>query len=180
MGCFAEATSTPTITIMLGRFLFHANAKVTNPTPERLIMETDAQKPNDSISTRDDAGGDCVNRLVRLLRWAIINALMAWCAWEAVINGVMGAGRILAFVAWGLGPLMFLSACIPDVKNAAAKRGRPIPAWLSHGYGLTLLLFLVWHGWWWTSIAVLLAEIGEAAVFSKPNASLSLPRDERG
>lgn len=45
--------------------------------------------------------------------------------------------------------------------------GRSVPAWISHGIGLSLIAFLVFHGWINVAVACLLAEIGEAVLYSK-------------
>jgi len=115
-------------------------------------------------------GGDFLDRFVRLVRWTIINGLLAWCAWEAVGNESVGAGRVLAFTAWLFGPLAILCACSPDARKKIAAKGRSVPAWLSHGYGIPMIAILVWNGWWMTAIGMLLMEIGEATVYSEPNA----------
>lgn len=110
------------------------------------------------------------NRFTRSIPWAVLNGGLAWCAWAGV-HGNEGAGNLLAFAAWTFGVIQFTSGMGDSVKSSAAKKGRNIPAWLSHGVGSAMIGFLVWHGWWWTAIAYLLAELGEAAIFRRPSSS---------
>ena len=100
---------------------------------------------------------------------------MCWCAWAGV-HGNEGAGRILQFFAWALS-LSFLAAIFPAEFKEQREKGRTLPGWLSHGTGIALILFLVWHGWIWTAIALLLHEIGIAAIF-RPNACDHGPRGD--
>ncbi len=103
------------------------------------------------------------HRLVRPLLSAVTIAALAWCAWAGV-NGNEGAGRVLQFAAWFMAITFIGAVCPADFGDVRAK-GRSLPAWLSHGTGIAMILFLVWHGWIWTAIALALHEIGVASVF---------------
>lgn len=109
-----------------------------------------------------------MRRFVRLCAWVALNGTIVWLAWTGV-NGSEGAGRVLAFAAWVFGPLQFLAGMSSEVCLEVTKKGRSVPSWMSHAVGIGLIGFLVWHGWWWTAIGFLLAEIGEVAIFRKPN-----------
>lgn len=138
------------------------------------MMNENETTTKESYAAKQGTGGDRMRRLVRLCWWAAINGGLAWCAWAGV-HGNEGAGRLLAFAAWTFGIIQFVGGMSDDVKSSAAKKGRSIPAWLSHGTGTAMIGFLVWHGWWWTAIAYLLAELGEAAIFHKPNDEMTSP-----
>ena len=140
-------------------------------------MNQNTTTTKESDAPQEKTGGGWMRCLVRLCPWAAINGGLAWCAWAGV-HGNEGAGRLLAFAAWTLGVIQFIGGMSDEVKASAAKKGRSVPAWLSHGTGTAMICFLVWHGWWWTAIAYLLAELGEAAIFHKPNSKLSQPNCE--
>jgi hypothetical protein len=104
----------------------------------------------------------------RAIKWALVNGTIATLAWFAVIEQVEGAGRVLTFISWAFAILFLLAAGNSQVSAEARRIGRSVPAWLSHGYGLTVLCALVWHGWIGTAIAWALIEISEVVVYADP------------
>lgn len=104
-------------------------------------------------------------KLKRVTKWIILNALIVWGTWEAV-HGNVGAGRVLAIGAWIIGPLQFLVAFSKKARDAAKKQGRTVPAWMSHGVGMAVVGFLIYHGWVNVGIAWLMAEFGEMVIYS--------------
>ena len=107
------------------------------------------------------------DRLVRLFTWIIPNGAMVWCALVGV-NGNIGAGRVLVLAAWFFAVVNCLVAITS--KHVAAKitaKGRSVPAWISHGFDVAMIVFLVWHGWWFTGIAFILLTIAEADIYSE-------------
>jgi hypothetical protein len=104
----------------------------------------------------------------RAIKWALINGAIATLAWFAVIEQVEGAGRVLTFISWAFAILFLLAAGNSQVSAEARRIGRSVPAWLSHGYGLTILCALVWHDWIGTAIAWALIEIAEVVVYADP------------
>ncbi len=126
---------------------------------------------NTTKGTCDPQGAGSVDRSVRrVLVWVAMNGAMAWCAWAGV-HGNEGAGRVYVFVTWLFAIIATLGFLIGDKKIAEKlqKEGRPVWPWLSHGYDATMIVFLVWHGWWWTAIGVTLLTIAEANIYAKPN-----------
>ncbi|MCH7229163.1 hypothetical protein MLD59_23720 [Verrucomicrobiaceae bacterium E54] len=114
------------------------------------------------------AGGGRMRRLVRLVKWTAWNAGIASLAWLGVVHSNAGAGRLLAFICWTFAVLILLAACNKEVAAKAREKGRSIPAWMSHGFGMCLIGFLIWNGWIATAIALLIWEIAEAALFHQP------------
>jgi hypothetical protein len=106
------------------------------------------------------------------LRWAAKNSGLACCAWLGV-NGNIGAGRLLAFVAWVFAVSLTISNLDKRSRQSLAKKGRQIPARLSHGLGIAMICYLVWNGWWWTAIAFMLIELMEGMIYFKPAPSES-------
>ncbi len=107
-------------------------------------------------------------RIKALIYFIIFNAMLSWLAWEG-INGNEGAGRLLSFIAWVFG-LLKINTGIVRAKFINTSEKRILPAQLTHGFGIILISFLVWHGWWFTAIALMLSQIGQALVY--------LPKDE--
>jgi hypothetical protein len=144
-------------------------------------MTTETTKPNDGpTSTESVPGGDYVDRLVRLFTWLCLNGALVWCAWEGVVSGNVGAGRVLAFAAWFFAVIYWLAAIAPkEVTAKAVAKGRSVPAWVSHGFDAAMIVFLVWHGWWWTAVAFVLLTIAEAGIYHKPNDQEHLQREEK-
>ena len=105
-------------------------------------------------------------RLVRHLISAFINGLICWCAWGAV-TGSVGAGRVMVLTSWILAILYLLLACNTAGIKQLKERGRSIPAWLCHGYDVALILYLVWYGWWFTSIAWIISTLVVASIYHK-------------
>jgi hypothetical protein len=110
-----------------------------------------------------------LDRLVRIFRWVTLNCLVAWCAWSAILNGNVGAGRVLRFTVWVFAIMTLMGACAPSVAAKIRNEGRSVPAWMSVGCGISLLAFFVWNGWWTTAVGMLLMEMGEASIYHDPN-----------
>jgi hypothetical protein len=102
----------------------------------------------------------------KILHWIIMNGLLALCAWLA-INGSIGAERVFCFFAIAIGLLQFAGSFLDEVREAAQRKGRFIPSWIAHGTGLSFVAMCVWQGWIFTGIAMLLGELGEAAIYHK-------------
>jgi len=125
-------------------------------------MINDTTTPKKSNATKQEAGGGWMRRLVRPLLSATSIAALMWCAWLAV-NGSEGAGRILQFAAWFMA-ITIVGAVWPKEFEDQRSKGMPLPRWIHFGTGIALILFLVWHGWIWTAIALVLHEIGTASI----------------
>lgn len=141
-------------------------------------MKTETTKQNDGpTSTESVPGGDYVSRLVRLISWTTLNGALVWCAWEGV-NGNVGAGRVLVFVAWFFVVVYCLVSAAPKHLTAkAVAKGRSVPARIAQGFDVIMIVFLVWHGWWFTGIAFVLTTILDTCLYSKPNSEICLKND---
>lgn len=106
-------------------------------------------------------------QLTRFLQWAITNGLFGWFTWMAVIQGNIGAGRVLCFAVWFFAIMTWLGACNDELKAKVAAKGRSVPAWVSHGFGMSLAVLFLWHGWWGCAVAMVLMEMAETAVYSE-------------
>lgn len=107
-----------------------------------------------------------MKKFLKFARWAVVNAGMFSLVYFGV-NGVVGAERLFCFVVWFFAILVLLASTIEKVRNQIGEKGRPIPAWLSHGVGFAMIAYLCWHGWWFSVFAVTLNEIIEAMIFHK-------------
>ncbi len=104
-------------------------------------------------------------KLWRLFTWAVMNGLFAWCMWLALVEASEGARNVLIFVTWLYGVLCWVAVSDGDIRKNVKKKGRVIPAALSHGVGLAYIVVLIWHGWWWTGIAWTMIEACEATIY---------------
>ena len=105
------------------------------------------------------------------VEWVISNGIICGLAYMAV-NGSIGAGRLLPFIVWPLGLLMLAALLIPEAMKAmrkeVAKHGRrPIPGVICHAVGFGLIGYLVWHGWAWTAVPLLINEIAVASAYKE-------------
>lgn len=109
-----------------------------------------------------------MTKMGRLLKWAFLNGGLAVLVWLAV-NGNEGASRLLVFVASVCGVAQFITGFNEELREDARKRlkSRVVPACLSHGLGVGMAFFLVWHGWLWTGVVFLLAELGEFRIYEE-------------
>lgn len=102
---------------------------------------------------------------MRALKWTIINGLV----FASVIVGHIHGNGLLNLACWvlwisGTMHLLMVLICLGDKKMAEemAKLGRPVPAFFSITFDLTLALYLAWHDMVPTAFAVLLSMFGEA------------------
>ncbi len=107
------------------------------------------------------------SRLSRIFQWTLGNVAGAVCVWLAVIESSVVAGRILCAALWFVAAATMLVALSTTAREAAAKQGRSVPACIAGLAGWSLVLFLVYHGWWWTAVAAMLIEVAEFGIFSK-------------
>jgi hypothetical protein len=135
-------------------------------------MINDTTTPKESNAAKQETGGGWMRLLVRPLLSATSIAALMWCAWLAV-NGSEGAGRILQFAAWFMATTIVGAVCPEEFEDERSK-GLPLPRWIHFGTGIALILFLVWHGWIWTAIALVLHEIGTASIY-RTNARAMTP-----
>lgn len=106
------------------------------------------------------------NKTSQLILWILSNSLLLGLIYLAVPMLIVGAGRILSFLAWimAIGSLCILAD--PKVLERKSTRGRGVPAWVCHSTGLIVVGGLIWHGWWLTGVAFLLHEIFNWHIYS--------------
>lgn len=101
----------------------------------------------------------------RFLLWLLINGAFASCAWLGV-NGNIGAGRVFVFFAWLMAIMYSLCSLVPEEKKVEIrKHGRSVPSWVSHGFDISICCLLIWHGWWFTGVAVILMTLAELGIY---------------
>lgn len=107
------------------------------------------------------------SRGVRVVKFVIFNAAVAWLAWFAVIGGSVGAGRLLAFVLWFLAVVYLILIRNDEAVKRVVERGRAVPVKVLMLVDLSLAGFLVWHGWGWTAAAVMIGWISTEMIYQK-------------
>lgn len=89
------------------------------------------------------------------------------------VNGCEGMGNILKFLTGFFMVAYTLLILNPNLVAKVANKGRSLPAFISHTWGVILVGILVWHGWIMTGLCFLILEIFEAAIYStKPQQQL--------
>ena len=97
-----------------------------------------------------------MKKSLKALIWFVQNILLCLLAWAAV-QGSVGAGNLLIFVCWFLAILMFVgSTFAKQINFNASELERSVPQSVSTIFDLVVAGFLVWHGWWFTAIAVVI------------------------
>lgn len=97
--------------------------------------------------------------------WFAVNAGICWLAWLAV-HGSGGAANLLAFISWFFAVVYWANLGSKDLQKNAQSIGRTVPQWVSILVDGVLIGFLVWHGFWWTGIALTLSLVGYEAIFN--------------
>lgn len=102
-----------------------------------------------------------LKKIRKILVYIATNVIVAALAYFAVIQQVTGAANIL-YLWVGCMLLLSIVALIPDVlKQTAEKMTEPltrsVPAWINSSIDIAYVLFFVWHSWWWTGIAFMIA-----------------------
>jgi hypothetical protein len=94
-----------------------------------------------------------LQRIGRILGWFIGSALLVSMLYLGIIQGMEGAVRVASFLIWMtfVFSLFMLSNEFVQVIN---KMGRPpMPRWVDVAFDLTLVMFLLWHGWVFSGVA---------------------------
>lgn len=90
---------------------------------------------------------------MNIIRYFIFNCAYLACLWYGAVEGVQGAYNVALFLSW---VLICASAIVlsKDARSKCAEKtlNRMIPQWFDHLLDLTILGFMVWHGWIYTPI----------------------------
>lgn len=105
----------------------------------------------------------------RILLWLFSHAIAGLCAYEVFREGqhYMGAMRILVFMTWASAIASLFIMWSDEAMDKVRDKGRSVPAVLSHGVGLALVMFFVWNGWIATAIAMFFNELVEVYAHDK-------------
>lgn len=101
---------------------------------------------------------------MKAFKWVVINSAFAALAWFGV-HGVTGAGNVFCFLTWLFAIMQCIVVGNKELCAKAKAMGRSVPRWLCVTYDIALLVFLLWHGWWFSAVAVVLMAFSTAAVF---------------
>lgn len=102
-----------------------------------------------------------MKKLKKLAIYIATNASIMVLAYFAVIKGVEGAANLLYFVIGCMFVLALLSS-IPEVQRKTAEAMTEplistIPSPLNLAVDFSFAAFLVWYGWWWAGIGMLVS-----------------------
>ena len=105
-------------------------------------------------------------RLKARVSWAVQQTVIGALLWFGVVQGVEGAANCVLVLFWffSIGALFSGS---DDFIASLRERGRVIPVWLDVPWDAVIVGTLVWHGWWWTGVAYLLANCCLYAAWDK-------------
>ena len=104
--------------------------------------------------------------IINLIKFVSFNCLFIWCLIEAT-SGNNGAKNLLVFYVW------FSAICylivIASQKTEKVKENAPSNFIIKSGLVINLLsiAWLVWSGWIFTAIAILLIAFGKVVIFGK-------------
>jgi len=105
-----------------------------------------------------------------IVLWLSWHVFLGWLCWESV-NGNIGAGNLLRFIAWALFVLVSSAVIVlhDDWDKMANDRTKPvIPPWLSFLSWSLMAFFLAWHGWIFTAIAFLMLSLIDVGLRTQP------------
>ena len=103
---------------------------------------------------------------MKVVKWALVNAAVCAGLYFAVIEGHEGVKRVIVAWCWFYAVICLVCSSVDKARLEVQEKGRlevqekvgSFPAVLSHSVGVGCLLFLVWHGWWFTALAFLISD----------------------
>lgn len=107
-------------------------------------------------------------KLKRIIKWILWNAGAGYIAYLGVIKDIEGAARVLSFAVWFFAITCLISAFVEEVKMKAREKGLSVPMWLSVWYDVALMVLLIWHGWIFTAIGILIMMFGISVIYKQP------------
>lgn len=103
----------------------------------------------------------------RIVRWFIVNGLMAVLLWYGFgPDRIDGARYVYTFALCLSTVLIFVAACHKETTEQLRAKGRGVPTWLCVGYDVACMGFLVWHGHWGLGVLVLLHIVFLSAIYA--------------
>lgn len=100
------------------------------------------------------------SRTARIFRWALFNGFTLNVAWFSLVEGRTWAAKLLTFttVVYAILGLVVFSG---EARKAARSAGRSVPAWLSVGCDLPIMLGCAAAGHFWLAAAWLWVIVSE-------------------
>lgn len=111
-------------------------------------------------------------KIKKVIRWFLYNFLYSSLAYLGLI-GMTGAQNLFIFwvcinaIIYFLALVSLYSPNLTAKQKKDLKNSRSVPGWLSHGLDICLICALIWHGWWFTGIVILLSTFCEYLVYNK-------------
>ena len=117
-----------------------------------------------------------MKKFVKLAKWAVFNVGLITLVYFAVIEKVAGAGNLLVTLV----TLLVIPACLTlspsvidlSVKDKDAKIEPTVPSKLTMLIDVGISAFLIWHSWWYTGLAFLLASTLLVEALGSMNAAI--------
>ena len=102
----------------------------------------------------------------RVLVWTLYNTALFVLAYVALVMDIQGATNVLIATAWLLCVSSFATYVPEAVRQNHTKR-RAVPEWLDTMSNVGLTGVLVWYGWWFTAIALVIHHINIRVFWEK-------------
>lgn len=104
------------------------------------------------------------SKILNAIKFFLFNGLFIWCLIEA-LNGNNGAKNLLVFYVW-LSAICYWIA-IGSKKTAEIKQNTVNKILIKFGLIINIasIIALIWNGWIFTSIAMLLIILGKLVIF---------------
>jgi hypothetical protein len=107
-----------------------------------------------------------MKKLIKFTIWALSNIGLACMLAIAVLEGVQGAKYVSLFLVWLMLISSALACCSGEVLAKVRAKGASAPLWLMVLCDTCITLFLIWHGWWATGLAVFLTTIFQSHIYN--------------
>jgi Na+/H+ antiporter NhaA len=89
---------------------------------------------------------------MRKIRYVACNGAFATLLYLGITEGVTGAANIAMVWAWFVS-IMTLFCMNDDAVEKMRQRGWAMPAWFDVAFAVSIVAFMVWHGWVATGLA---------------------------
>ena len=102
----------------------------------------------------------------RVLVWMLYNCSLFALAYVAMVMNIQGATNVLIATAWLLCVSSFASY-VPEAIRQNHTKSRAVPEWMDTMSNVCLTGVLVWYGWWFTAIALVIHHINIRVFWEK-------------
>lgn len=108
---------------------------------------------------------------MKLLRWTLVHGILAGCLWYGFEESVQGAANVALFLAWTQAVVGILSSTDTAVNAVQAVDGKfktpSVPRGVDMAFSMAVVLFLVWHSYWWTGAIYLIGSVATSTYWDK-------------